>query len=51
MAALARAISCVTGTSLDSESLGGVLVFSGLGLLVSLVAIRAFGLDFSAGFF
>jgi hypothetical protein len=51
MAALARAISRVTGSPVDIESLGGVLVFSGLGLLVSLIAIEAYGLDLSSGFF
>jgi hypothetical protein len=51
MAALARAISHVTGAPVDLETLGAVVVFSGLGLLVSLFAIEAYGLDLSAGFF
>jgi hypothetical protein len=51
MAALARAISRMTGTPVDIESLGAILVFSGLGLIVSLFAIEAYGLDLSTGFF
>jgi hypothetical protein len=51
MAALARAISQVTGTEVDADSLGGILVFSGLGLVVSLLAVGAYGLDLGMAFF
>ena len=51
MAALAHAISHLTGTRVDVDSLGAVLVFSGLGLVVSLAAIETYGLDLSVGFF
>jgi hypothetical protein len=51
MAGLAHAISHLTGTRVDAGSLGAILVFSGLGLVVSLVAIETYGLDLSAGFF
>ncbi|WP_198030207.1 hypothetical protein [Bradyrhizobium sp. Tv2a-2] len=51
MATLARAISRVTGAPVDIESLEGILVFSGLGLVISLFAIEAYGLDLSTGFF
>jgi len=51
MAALARAISHVTGAPVDFESLGGILVFSGIGLIVSLLAMETYGLDLSVAFF
>jgi len=51
MAALARAISQVLGSQIDVESLKSILVFCGLGLLVSLLAIRTYGLDLSVAFF
>jgi hypothetical protein len=50
MAALARAISRATGTEIDVESLSAILIFSGIGLLLTLVAIEAYGLDLSYGF-
>ena len=50
MAALARAISRATGTEIDVESLSAILIFSGIGLLLTLVAIAAYGLDLSYGF-
>jgi hypothetical protein len=38
-------------TDVDSEPLKAILIFSGIGLLLSLIAIQAYGLDFSVGFF
>lgn len=51
MAALARAISQVTGSQVDVDSLRGILVFCILGLFLSAIAIKAYGLDFSVGLF
>ena len=51
MAALARAICQVAGIQVDVESLGGILVFSVLLLIVSLVALGTYGADLSAAFF
>ena len=51
MTALAQAISRVTGTEIDVESLKAIVVFSGIGLLVTMVAIEHYGLDLSYAFF
>ena len=51
MTALAQALSRLTGTDVDVESLKAVLIFSGIGLLASLIAIEAYGLDLSVAFF
>jgi len=51
MTALARAICQVTGSQIDVESLRSTLIFCGLGLLISLIAIEAYGLDLSVAFF
>ena len=51
MTAIIQAASRLTRTDVDSEPLKGILIFSGIGLLLSLIAIQAYGLDFSAGFF
>jgi hypothetical protein len=51
MTAIAQAISRVTGTEIDVDSLSAVLIFCGIGLTVSLFAIEAYGLDLSCGFF
>jgi hypothetical protein len=51
MAALARAISNLTGTQVDVESIAGILVFSGIGLIISLFAVGTYGLDLSVAFF
>jgi hypothetical protein len=51
MAALARAIFQVTGTRVDVDSLSAILVFSGIGLIVSLLAVETYGLDLSVAFF
>jgi hypothetical protein len=51
MTALAKIFSWVTGADVDVETLKTLLVFSGLGLLISLVCMMAYGLDISIGFF
>ena len=52
MTAIIQAASrLTTRTDVDSEPLKAILIFSGIGLLLSLVAIQAYGLDLSVGFF
>jgi hypothetical protein len=54
MAALVHALSQAFGTDAEIESLKIVAIFSGLGLLVSLLCVLSFltyGLDLSPGFF
>ncbi|MET4068051.1 hypothetical protein ABID58_002848 [Bradyrhizobium sp. S3.2.6] len=51
MAALAKAISRATGTNLDVETLKILVIFSGAGLLVSLVAAMIYGQAFNAALF
>ena len=51
MTAIIQAVSRLTRTDVDAEPLKTVLVFSGIGLLLSLLAIETYGLDLSAGFF
>jgi hypothetical protein len=51
MTAIIHAISRITQTDVDSEPLKAILIFSGIGLLLSLIAIQAYGLDFSVRFF
>ncbi len=51
MTAIAQVISRATGTAVDADSLSAVLIFSGIGLAVSLLAIKAYGLDLSYAFF
>jgi hypothetical protein len=50
MTALAQAFSRASGTEISTEALKVVAVFSGTGLLVSLL-FASYGLDLSAGFF
>ena len=50
MAAVAQALSRVTGTQIDIESLKTIGIFCGVGLAVSLIA-ASYGLDLSPGFF
>lgn len=47
MAALARLLSDATGIEIKEDTLGPVLIFSGAGLLLSLLLILA-GCDLSA---
>jgi hypothetical protein len=51
MTALVQVLSKLTGTDIEIESLQAVLTFCGIGLLVSLLAIEAFGFDLVAGSF
>lgn len=51
MTALVQALSRLTGTDFDVESLKTILIFCGIGLVLSLLAIETYGLDFSAGLF
>ena len=51
MTAIIQAASRLTRTDVDAEPLKTVLVFSGIGLLLSLLAIETYGLDLSAAFF
>jgi hypothetical protein len=51
MAAIAKALSHATGVEIDADTLKPVLIFSGIGLVVSLLAILTYGLDLSPGFF
>lgn len=51
MAALAKVLSKVTGVDIEVETLKTLVIFSGLGLLISLALAMAYGLDLSAGLF
>jgi hypothetical protein len=51
MTALVQAISRISRINIDIEPLKAVLIFCGIGLLLSLLAIEAFGLDLSVGYF
>lgn len=51
IAALAKAISRATGTDLDIETLKILVIFSGAGLLVSLVAAMVYGQALNAALF
>jgi hypothetical protein len=51
MTAIIQAISRLTRTDVESEPLKAILIFSGIGLLLSLLAIQTYGLDLSVGFF
>ena len=51
IAALARALSRATGTNVDIETLKILVIFSGAGLLVSLVAAMIYGQALNAALF
>lgn len=51
IAALAKAITRATGTNLDVETLKILVIFSGAGLLVSLVAAMLYGQALNAALF
>ena len=51
MAALAKAISRATRTNVDVETLKVLVIFSGAGLLLSLVAAMIYGQAASAALF
>jgi hypothetical protein len=51
MVALAKAISRATRTNVDVETLKILVIFSGAGLLVSVVAAMIYGQAFNAALF
>jgi hypothetical protein len=51
MTAIVQAFFRVTVTEIEAESFDSVLLFSFIGLAVSLLAAATYGLDLSAGFF
>jgi len=51
MAAIARILSRVSGTKVEVETLKTIALFSGAGLLVSLLLLEIWGLDLSGGLF
>jgi hypothetical protein len=50
MATIAKALSRVSGTQVDVETLKTIVMFCGVGLTVSLL-LASYGLDLSPGFF
>jgi hypothetical protein len=50
MAAFAKALSRISGTNVDIETLKTIIMFCGVGLTVSLM-LMSYGLDLSAGLF
>ncbi len=50
MVAIAKALSRVSGTQVNIETLKAIAIFCGAGLTVSLLLV-SYGLDLSAGFF
>ena len=50
MAALARVLTRVSGTRVETETLKTILMLCGVGLAVSLL-LASYGLDLSPGFF
>ena len=51
MTVLAQALSHLTRTDIDVESLEAISIFCGIGLLLTLIGIKAYGLDLTAAFF
>jgi hypothetical protein len=50
MATIAKALSRVSGTQVEVETLKTIVMFCGVGLTVSLL-LASYGLDLSPGFF
>jgi hypothetical protein len=50
-AAIARALSRFSETRFEVESLKTIAIFSGVGLVASLLLLATYGLDLSGGFF
>ena len=50
MTAIARVLARVSGTRVDVETLKTIVMFCGVGLVVSLL-VASYGLDLSPGFF
>ena len=51
MTVLAQVLSRLTRTDIDVESLEAISIFCGIGLLLTLIGIKAYGLDLTAAFF
>jgi hypothetical protein len=51
MSTIAAVLSRATGTQIDNDTLKPVLIFSVVGLTVTLGAILSYGLDLAPGFF
>jgi hypothetical protein len=49
--AIARALSRFSGIRVEVETLKTVAIFSGVGLVASLLLLATYGLDLSGGFF
>jgi hypothetical protein len=50
MQTIAKALSRISGTSVDVETLKTIIIFCAIGLTVSLICMT-YGLDLSPGFF
>jgi hypothetical protein len=51
MTALAQTLSRLTGMHVDAEALEPICIFCSIGLLLSLLATKAYGMDLSLAFF
>jgi hypothetical protein len=51
MTHIAQVLSRVSGYEIKAQSLEPVLIYCGIGLVVSLLAVQTYGLDLSPGFF
>ena len=51
MTVLAQVLSRLTRTDIDVDSLEAISIFCGIGLLLTLIGIKAYGLDLTAAFF
>ena len=51
MATLARILSQASGIEIDVDTLRTIAIFSGAGLLFSLLLLLTYGIDLSPGFF
>jgi hypothetical protein len=51
MTVLAQALSRLTKADVDVEALEAISIFCAIGLLLTLIAIKAYGLDLSVAFF
>jgi hypothetical protein len=51
MTQIAQTLSRITGREIEADTLKPVLIFSVIGLAVSLLAVLTYGLDLSLGFF
>ena len=51
MTQIAQTLSRISGYEIEARSLQPVLIYFGIGLVVSLLAVQTYGLDLSAGFF